>query len=212
MEDGDQSRAQPDSHVEAIPGRRMTVPSEQDPDVHIALPVGSAFGMAAKEVGRGYPEVPAGLEIRLQRAELLFRHRLQSTAALILSEAPVIIHSREALENPRRLSPAPAHLAGAGDLLPGAARSHAGLQLRRAGHLRRHRARRGSRPVPALGSVPRQLRSLARLDLPQDRLALAVDGRADHRALPDRQLSRRLLPRDPGAAALEGPAARPGGG
>src|SRR6185295_15944366 len=77
---------------------------------------------------------------------------------------------------PHRLYPPPADLAGVGDLLPGAARVDVGRQLRPAGHLWRDRAGPRPRLVSPLRSLPRQLRPLPGGHLPEDRLAVAVDG------------------------------------
>ncbi len=103
-----------------------------------------------------------------------------------------------ATSRPRRLGPSLPHLAGAGGLLPAAARPHAGALLAPARALRRRGAAAAGRRLgllSPLGGVPRQLRPLPRRRLPRDRLALALDGGADDRPLPPHRLPRRLLPR-----------------
>src|SRR3954452_25105290 len=62
-EDGDQVGTQPEPHLETIPRGRMTTPVEENPDIHVALPVVSPFGMAAEEIHRSHAEVRVVLEI-----------------------------------------------------------------------------------------------------------------------------------------------------
>jgi hypothetical protein len=45
----------------------MAIPLKKDPDVHVALAMGSTFGVAAEEVGGGNSEIRTLLEVISQR-------------------------------------------------------------------------------------------------------------------------------------------------